>query len=827
MSNFVQDVRYAVRVLKRQPGFALFVILTLGIGVGANTAVFSVVNGVLLKPLPYPESDRLVSVIGRFDPESGFNFPEFPLSEPEFLDYRTESKALEDVAAYARRSINVGGAGAEPERVVSAAASANLFTVLRVNPIIGRGFAPGDDTRDAPATAVLSYGYWRSRFGGDPGVLGRAVPMNGVATTIIGVMPDGFAYPGTTTRIWVPLRIDPGNPGGRKSHSIRAIGRVAPTASVESARAEIRTLMEGWKVRFPDTHTGHYLFIRPLLDTVAGAVRPALLLLLGATAFVLLIVCANVANVVMARGEVRLREMAIRGALGAQRARLVRLSLVESAVLGVAGGALGVALAYAGVRALLAIDPTSIPRASEVTIDGRMLLFAASVSLMSVVLFGLIPALRGAATDLQSTLREGSLSTSGSTTRLWVRRSLVAVEVALAVVLVVGAGLMIRSINRLFTVDPGFRAEGLAMTAVSLPSSDYREPERVLDFYTRLLERVRSLPGVTAAAATSGVPLWSDTGVWDFDIDGRPAPAAGEMAWNAGVTIVTPGFFETLGMRLVRGRFFSEADGPGAMSVTAINETMAARFFPGEDPIGKRIRVKGNTNARRLDDDRRDRRGHSRPAPRGGAPSALLPAEHPDAGHGERSVARAGDRHPRGGRAGCGDVGRAGCRAISRPVAPRLRRADARHDRRHVARAAAVPGDAAEPLRPGRAHARRVRHLWRAGLHRLPAHAGTRHPPRARRPAVTADARRAGPGPATRGRGTRRRVGRFRLDHEAAAIAAVRRLSNRCHHVHDGDRWRDPGRDCLVPAARQTCVEHQPDRGPASRMKRVVHRGRA
>ena len=596
MSSLIQDFRYAARMLRRQPGFAAFVVLTLAIGIGANTAVFSVVNGVLLKPLPFPESDRLVSVIGRFDPESGFNFPEFPLSGPEFVDYRAESKAMEDVAAYARRSINVGGPGAEPERVTGAAASANFFSVLRVHPILGRAFTPADDTTDAPATAVISHGYWQSRFAGDRNVVGRTVPMNGVATTVIGVMPDGFSYPGTTTRIWVPIRIDPAKPGHRKGHGIRAIARIAPGVSFEAARAEMQTLMAGWKSRYPDVHTGHYLFIRTVLDDVAGPIRTALLLLLGATGFVLLIVCANIANVVMARGEARTREMAIRGALGARRARLVRLSLIESALLGALGGVLGVAFAYGCVRALIFVDPASIPRAKDVVIDGRMLLFAAGVSFVSVTLFGLLPALRGAAADLQSTLRESSQSTSGSPARLWFRRALVAVEVALAVVLVVGAGLMVRSIDRLFTVDPGFTPDGLVTTAVSLPPAAYKEAARVIDFYETALARVRALPGVTSAAATSGVPLWSDTGVWDFEIEGRPEPASGQLAWNAGVTIVSPGFFETMGMRLTAGRFFASGDDGRAMPVTAINETMAARFFAGENPIGRRIRIKGQTD---------------------------------------------------------------------------------------------------------------------------------------------------------------------------------------------------------------------------------------
>ena len=409
VSNFLQDVRYAVRVLRRQPGFALFVILTLGTGVGANTAVFSVVNDVLLKPLPYPESDRLVSVIGRFDPESGFNFPEFPLSPPEFVDYRAEARALEDVAAHARRSINVGGPGAEPERVVSAAVSANLFGVLRVQPFLGRGFAPSDDTPDAAPTAVLSY-----RLLAIP--IRRRPPGAGPHGSDEWRRDDDHRR--HAGGLHLPWHHDPhlGAPAHRRRQprqpqGARDLGHRPPCArSLHGQCPRGGPHVDGrLESAVPDVHTGHYLFIVPLLPTGSPARCGRRCCSCSAPQdSCCSIVCANVANVVMARGEVRLREMAIRGALGAQRARLVRLSLVESAVLGITGGALGVALAYTGVRALLAIDPTSIPRASEVTIDGRMLLFAAAVSLLSVVLFGLIPALRGASTDLQSTLREGS-----------------------------------------------------------------------------------------------------------------------------------------------------------------------------------------------------------------------------------------------------------------------------------------------------------------------------------------------------------------------------------------------------------------------------------
>jgi len=369
MTGFLQDLSYAARLLRRQPAFALFVVLTLGIGIGANTAVFTVVNAVLLRPLPFEEPHELVNVWGRFDPESGFDFPQFALSNPEYLDYRQQTRALEDVAAVAIGSVTIGGAGVEPERVLSGAVTGNLFSVLRVTPVLGRTFS-GDEMRPGGAAVIiLSYGYWQSRFGADPGVLGRSVPVNGNPATVVGVMPASFLYPGPATRMWTPLRIDPANPGGRSSHSIRAVGRLADGVPLATARAELQTLMNDWKARFPEVHTGHYLFIRPVLEDMAGDIRPALLLLLGATGFVLLIVCANVASVVLARGEARMREMAIRGALGAARRRLVTLTLLESLLLGVAGGLVGLALAHLGVRALVAIDPDAVPRSWEIGLD--------------------------------------------------------------------------------------------------------------------------------------------------------------------------------------------------------------------------------------------------------------------------------------------------------------------------------------------------------------------------------------------------------------------------------------------------------------------------
>ena len=594
MTGFTRDVRYAFRLLCRQPSYALFVILTLGVGIGANTAIFSVVNAVLLRPLPYPDADRLVRVWGRFDPESGFDFARFSLSNPEYLDYGAHARALDAIGAFANGSVTVGGdATSDPERVRVSAYSASMFDVLGIGPALGRGFSVEETLPGGNEVALLSHGYWQTRFGGAESILGRDITVNGRPTQVIGVMPDGFDYPGLETRLWLPLRIDPANPGGRSSHSLRVVGRLAPGVGIDAARAELAALMTDWKARFPDIHTGHYLFLEPLLETVAGDVRPALLILLGATGLVLLIVCANVASLVLARGEGRTREMAIRGALGAGGWRLVRLSLAESTVLAAAGGAVGLALAYVGVRALLTIDPDSIPRSAEVGLDPAMAMFAAGAAGLAAVLFGLAPALRAARADLQQTLRESSLSTTGNAARLWFRRTLVAVEVALCVVLMLGAGLMARGFTKLTSVDPGFRAPGLVSAGIALPAASYDDAARVDQFYADLIARLSAVPGVESVSAGSTVPMWNDAGNWDFVIEGRPVPPPGQPAWNAKAVIVRPGYLETLGIPLIRGRSFSARDDARSQLVVVVNEALARSFFAGEDPIGRRIRIAG------------------------------------------------------------------------------------------------------------------------------------------------------------------------------------------------------------------------------------------
>jgi len=592
MTSLLQDARYALRLLRRQPAYAIFVVATLAVGIAAVTAVFSVVDGVLLRPLPFDRSEDLVAVRTFFRPESGFDFPDFPISPPEYLDYRNATTALEGVAAYHAAAATIGGPGAEPERVPGTEVTANLFDVLRVDPLIGRVFTIDDDRPGAPKVALLAYGYWQSRFGGDPDVLGRAILVNGVSTTIVGVMPASFAYPSPATRFWQPLGLDEASPGSRGAHYLIGIGRLATGATIETARAEVETLVAGWRAADARQYTGHGVQVQPKLPDMVSGVRRALLLLFGATGLLLLIVCANVASVVMARGEGRTRELAIRGALGAGRWRLMRLTLVESAMLAVAGGAAGVALASAGVPLLLSLDASRIPRAAEVALDARVLWFAAGASIVSAMAFGLLPALKGGAPDVQAALRADGRTASAGVGRLWFRRSLVAAEVALAFVLVVGAGLMLRSLGRLLDVDPGFRPKGVLLANVSLPAPSYGEAARVEQFYDDLVSRVRAAPGVRAASASTAVPILSSNGVWDFEIDGMPAPTAGQPAWNAAFVAARPGFLETIGARVVGGRAIGPGDTASAPPVVVINETLAARFFAGDDPIGRRLRVK-------------------------------------------------------------------------------------------------------------------------------------------------------------------------------------------------------------------------------------------
>jgi putative ABC transport system permease protein len=592
MAGWIQDFRFAVRRLRREPIYALFVVLTLALGIGANVAVFSVVNGVLIRALPYPDSDRLVAIWGRFLPESGFDFPQFSLSIPELVDYQRENRTMASVGGWLDDTVTIGGVGEEPERVSSAAVTPSLFDVLRVPPALGRVFGDSDRQTGPEPVVILSYPFWQRRFAGRRDIVGQSVVLNGTSRTIVGVMPRRFEFPAGAV-LWTPLVIDPANPGNRQAHSFSAIGRLADTVAFETARQEMDVLMRGWRQRFPVIHTGHYLYLTPLLEDTVGGVKSVLLVVLAATAFLLLIVCANIASLVLARAEGRAREAAIRIALGSGRWRLARLSLAESALLAMTGGLAGALLAAAAVSWLQRAEGVALPRLSEVVIDARVWIFTVAVSAVAACLLGVLPALRMGATRMSSALREDTRTSSGGGRGL-VRRSLVVIEVALAVVLVVGAALMLQSFQRLISVDAGFRTDRLLLANVSLPSPAYADDGRANAFFDSAIDRLSALPGVSRATLSTNIPLLNSIGVWDFLIEGREKPGPGQPAWNAAPAFVRDGFLEILGIRLVRGRFFTREDREGRENVAVVTEAFARKFFANQEVLDRRIRVSGN-----------------------------------------------------------------------------------------------------------------------------------------------------------------------------------------------------------------------------------------
>lgn len=586
-----QDLWHALRVLWKQPGFSGVATLTLALGVGANTAIFSVVNSVLLSPLPYGDPDRAVMVWSRWK-----DWDKTWVSPAEFLDYRKDCKSFSEVGAWSAMSVNLTGT-AEPERVSSAAVTAHLFEALRVEPTLGRGFTGQEDFPGQDQVAILSYGLWQRRYGGEPELIGRTIQVDGRARTVLGVMPADFKLPldyqgdAGPTQIYIPLALDPKTaPQNRGNHGLFAVARLAPGATAERATAELATMTGRW------TGEGLYppemrfeAFAVPVREEIVAGVRPGLLLLLGAVGFLLLIACANVANLFLARAEARTREVAVRAALGAGRGRLVRQLLTESTVLALAGGALGLALAFAGTWILVLWAPAHIPRVGEVRVDGEVLLFTLAVSLLTGLVFGLAPALQASRPDLTHALKEGGLGSTVGVEQQWFRSILVMVELALAVSLLIGAGLLLRSFWELQKIDLGLDPRNVLTLRVSLPEATYPESSDVIRFYDQILERVRTLPAVESAGAVRMLPLAGTIGDWSIVIEGHPVDRASHPKgdWQ----VVSPGYFETMKTRLVSGRFIAEEDRADGLQVAAINETMARTYWPGESPLEKRFRM--------------------------------------------------------------------------------------------------------------------------------------------------------------------------------------------------------------------------------------------
>ncbi len=583
MDTLLQDLRFGLRMLLRQPAFTTLVVLTLALGIGANTAIFSVVDGVLLRPLPYPAPERLAMVWGKHA-----SIGRETASMPDFLDWREGTPSFANLAAFHFAALNRTGEG-EPERLIAMRATANFFQTLGVTLAKGRGFEVGEDRRGANSVAVLSHGYWTRHFGANPAVLGRSLTLDGVPHTIIGVAPEGFRLV-QDAELWVPLATD--QEQGRRADFLRVIGRLAPGATLERAQAELTSVMQRLEQQYPNTNARWTAEAVSLREELVGDSRPALLVFMGAVGLVLLIACANVANLMLARAARRQRELAVRAALGASSGRLVRQLLTESVLLALMGGGLGLLLAVWGIDALRVARLGLIPSHVEPGIDGRVLAFTLVLSVVTGMLFGLAPALRLPDKALDHTLRAGARGLTGGLGLRQLRGILVLAEVAIALVLLVGAALLLRSFERLQRVEPGFQPEGVLTVRLSLPRTKYPDDARLEAFSGQLEERVRAAPGVRSAALASTVPLGAGAGTYDFSIEGRPLADPG-LVQDTETFSVSPGYFPTLGIPLKAGRLLESGDGASAPGVAVISEAMARRFWPGQEPLGARLSLDG------------------------------------------------------------------------------------------------------------------------------------------------------------------------------------------------------------------------------------------
>jgi putative ABC transport system permease protein len=579
------DLRYALRMLAKSPAFSLIAILTLGLAIGANSAIFSVVNAVLLRPLPYPHSEQLVRVFGT-QPQLAIA----PTSPANFLEWKEENQVFERIGTYVGQGFNLLG-GDKPERVIGARVSVDLLPLLGVQPALGRLFANDEDQEGRGQVVILSHDFWRSRFGGDASTVRQTITLNDRPYTVVGVMPPGFAFPSTRTQVWVPVAFNAAERATRDTNYIDVVARLKPGITIEQARANMNAIAQRQVERYPKTNTGIGAKIVSLHEQIVGDVRPMLIVLLGAVAFVLLIACANIANLLLARAAARQKEMAIRGALGASRSRVVRLLLTESLVLSIVGGAVGLLLAIWSLDLLVSLKPANLPRLTEIGVNRTVFLFTLAISVFTGIVFGLVPAWQASKPDLNEGLKESGRGSSGGPRRQRVRAALVLTEVALSLVLLIGAGLMMRSFSRLLAVDPGFKPDHVLTAFVSLPVTKYPKRQDQAAFFDRLLDRLQNLPAVSAAGVVSDLPLFggSSTG---FDVDGRPEALPGQRPMTD-YRMINPDYFAAMGMKLVKGRVFSRYDTEGAPGVVIINETLAARFFAGEDPIGKRLNLSG------------------------------------------------------------------------------------------------------------------------------------------------------------------------------------------------------------------------------------------
>jgi putative ABC transport system permease protein len=588
----LQDLRYASRLLRKTPGFTVVGVLALALGVGANTAIFSVIDAVLLRPLPYHDPGHLVKIWTRF---VGIGLPDNRnwVSPPEFVDFRTLSHAFSHIAAIQSDSFNFAGGG-RPERVQAAEVSASLFPMLGVQAKLGRVFLPEEEQPGRNYVVLLSEGLWRRRFGADPGVVGRKLQINGLSALVVGVLPGSFQFP-SEAEAWAPLSFtnDDLSPNSRGGHGLEVLARIKSGLSLGQARADMASVgqrMIEQNAGYPYKQYDFTPILTPLLEEMVGDTRTALWILMGAVALVLLIACANVANLLLARASAREREIAIRAAVGASRLRLACQLLTESALLGLAGGVAGLVLGRWGLTALTNLAAESFPRVADAHLNGPVLAFTLLVSVGASLLFGMAPVFQAAQVTHES-LKDGGRGSTSGRGALSLRQALVVAEVALSLVLLTGAGLLLRSFVRLMEVDPGFRPDGVLTMRVSLPDTKYANATQIRSFHRQLLERVSKLPGVEAAGFVSALPL-SGGGSGTTTVDSRAVSgvdASPEADWRP----ATPGYFRAMGIALVRGRYFDDRDTDTSAPVAVIDETLANTYWPGEDAVGKRLKRGG------------------------------------------------------------------------------------------------------------------------------------------------------------------------------------------------------------------------------------------
>ena len=584
MTSLVQDIRYALRTLGKSPGFTVMAVLTLALGIGFNTAIFSVVDAAVLRPLGYSRPGELVRV---WDSNPGKGIDRFGASPPNFVDWREQNSTLAGMAAYTSESATLTAPQSEPERLRAFAVSPALFPVLGVPPHLGRAFGLDDENPGREWAVILSWDFWQRRFGGDRTIVGRVLSLDGRNRTVAGVMPRGFRFPSRNADVWMPLVLDAKTLENRGAHWLGVIARKKPGVPLARAQADLSAIAARLEAAYPAKNAGWGVVLVPLQEAIAGKARTPLLLLLGAVAFVLLIACVNVANLLLARASGRRREIAIRGALGAGRGRLLRQILTEALVLALAGGGLGTLLAVWGAEALVALGGDSLPRSAEVGVDGRVLLYTLAVSLVTALVSGLWPALRATSPAGLDALRAspgaaGEGSRAGSA-----RQAMLVAEIALTLVLLVGAALLLRSMAAVLRVEPGVRPEGVLTAQLDLPNARYDERPKVAAFYRELTASLATLPGVTAVGTSSFLPLTGRQ--YTLSVKFLDHPVADGDEASVEYRVAGGNFFAAAGIPIRRGRLFASEDRFGSSPVTLVNEELARRYFPGEDPIGRRI----------------------------------------------------------------------------------------------------------------------------------------------------------------------------------------------------------------------------------------------